>query len=553
MKRTDSDVIILGSGLAGSIAALCLQRHGLRVTLVDQGTHPRFALGESTTTPASLWLRVLAHTFRVPELLHIASAEAIMRFVAPTSGVKNNFGFAWHRAGAAKPERMWQAIIPQAFLAESEHGRQPANNEMHYFRQDVDAYLWSIALAEGAIGRPATVATDIDFDDRGVTVATKAGETLRAQFLIDASGHRSPVADRLGLRDAEPRMRTNSRSLFTHMIGVRHFEDTKIVPDTLAPWSQGTLHHFFDGGWVWVIPFDNHHQSTNRLCSVGLNLDNRRFPKPRGVSAEEEWQAFLADYPAVRAQFERAVAVRPWVDTGRLQYTSRDCIGDRFWLTSHAAGTVDALYSMGNINTFHTLAIGLPLIVRSFAEQTFRRERLQPLQLLSDRLFRLHDRIVYGNYVATRAPCLLQTWIALWSLTDTARIRRVLMPLVKYLRTGDARDLDLLAGDAASVVTGVGMQTGITDTDTVLDELDALCDIMQELEEGRAPVEEVDRRLREAIGSKSHYHIDLAVIEDVFARLPWAIAPLSRNGLRGHGTFFLTPTEMSTLGMDGSC
>lgn len=551
-NRTFADVVVLGSGLAGSTAALCLRKQGLDVVIIDRGTHPRFALGESTTTPSSLWLRLLAEKFDAPELLDIASAESITRAVGPTSGIKNNFGFLYHRSGSVKPESAWQAIIPQAFLAESELDQQAAYNEMHYFRQDVDAYLWSMALAAGAIGRSATEVTDIDFDSRGVTVATADGEVFRGQFLIDACGYRSPVARKLGLRDALPRMRTNSRALFTHMIGVEHFENTRLVPDSMAPWSQGTLHHFFDGGWLWVIPFDNHRDSTNRLCSVGLNLDNRRFPKPEGMSAEDEWRAFLADHPAIRRQFERATAVRPWVHTGRLQYSSSNCVGDRYWLTAHAAGAVDALYSMGNINTFQTVATGLSLILRSFSDGRFHHSRFRPLQQLTDNLLRLQDRIVYGSYVGFRDPRLLQTWIALWSTTDTARIRTILIPLVKYFRRGDPHELDFCIDDAATLVTGIGMNTGITDTETVLGELDDACDLMLDLEEGRATVDETVERLNGLVQGRPHFHIDLAVMEEAFAKLPWAYEPLARNSLRCYGNCFLTPDEMNTLGLNGT-
>ena len=43
------DVLILGSGLAGSLTAAILARHGAKVLLIDAAQHPRFAVGESTT------------------------------------------------------------------------------------------------------------------------------------------------------------------------------------------------------------------------------------------------------------------------------------------------------------------------------------------------------------------------------------------------------------------------------------------------------------------------------------------------------------------------
>ncbi|MEZ6194550.1 MAG: FAD-dependent oxidoreductase [Planctomycetota bacterium] len=545
---TRTDVVILGSGLAGSIAALCLRRRGFEVVLADQGTHPRFALGESTTTPASLWLRVLSRTFDVPELLNLASAEALTRNVAATSGIKNNFGYLYHPEGAARPSHAWQAIIPQAFLTDHGLDRMAPENEMHYFRQDVDAYLWASALRAGAVGRPAMQVAEMAIDDEGVRLRTEAGETIEARFVIDASGHRSPVARHLGLREETPRMRTHSRSLFTHMIGVRPYEDAKLVPDSMAAWSHGTLHHFFDGGWVWVIPFNNHPGSTNRLCSVGVNFDHRRFPRREGLSPEDEWREFLAAHPSIAVQFENATPVRPWIQTDRLQYSSRACVGNRFWMTAHSAGAVDALYSMGNINTFHTLAVALPLIASALEEDDLRRERLEPVERLTDALLRFQDRIVCGSYAGSRAPEMLRVWIALWSLTDTARIRKVLMPLVRHVRTGDPKDLADCLSDPADIVTGVGMQTGITDAATVLDELDGLCDIMAELEHEGSSLAEVSQRLNHAIESKERYGINLGEMDYAFSKIPWLFEPLARNGLRCHATCFLTPYEMQTLG-----
>ena len=41
-KVHECDVVILGSGLAGSISGAILARQGKSVALIDAGTHPRF-------------------------------------------------------------------------------------------------------------------------------------------------------------------------------------------------------------------------------------------------------------------------------------------------------------------------------------------------------------------------------------------------------------------------------------------------------------------------------------------------------------------------------
>ena len=63
-------------------------------------------------------------------------------------------------------------------------------------------------------------------------------------------------------------------------------------------YHKGTLHHCFERGWFWVIPFNNNPLSTNPLISVGLTIDPRRYPKP-DMSAEQEFNEFLNLYPSV--------------------------------------------------------------------------------------------------------------------------------------------------------------------------------------------------------------------------------------------------------------
>ena len=545
----DTDVLVLGSGLAGSIAALCLVRKGLRVMILERGTHPRFALGEATTTPSSLWLKVLAERFDAPELLHIASGEGLRRHVAPTSGVKSNFGFLYHEKGAETMARAWQAVIPQAEFSEEDIG-PPPSSEMHYFRQDVDAFLWSTALAAGAVGRDGTTVAELAFDDEGATAATTAGETIRCRFVVDASGYNSVVANALGLREHPPRMRANSRAIFTHMEGVKPYERVDEGPRPLAPWSQGTLHHFFNGGWMWVIPFGNYSGSKNTLCSVGLNFDNACFPKDAEYDAEQAWARFLAEYPSIAKQFSDAVPVRPWIATGRLQYSSSRCVGDRFWLTAHAAGTVDALFSMGNINIFQSLATGLRLVLEAFEHDRFSAEHFAPLQRLTDNLHRFQDRIVYGSYVGMRHPDLLELWFTLWGLTDTARVREVLKPIVRYARTGALADLTSYDACPEAVFTGFGHTTEVITAEEALDRLDEFCDVMRELEAGRASVPETRARLIEAMESDERFDMLIEQIRVGLGENPWLFEPLRRHGVKAYSTAFLTPDEVMGLGVN---
>ena len=54
------DVAILGTGIGGSILGCILAKNGLRVVMLEQQEHPRFAIGESTVPETTLLFRVLA-------------------------------------------------------------------------------------------------------------------------------------------------------------------------------------------------------------------------------------------------------------------------------------------------------------------------------------------------------------------------------------------------------------------------------------------------------------------------------------------------------------
>ena len=66
----------------------------------------------------------------------------------------------------------------------------------------------------------------------------------------------------------------------------------------------------FEGGWLWIIPFNNHPYSTNTLCSVGLQFDIDKHG-PAG-DPEEEFTRFLDEHPSVARHFESAARVREW-------------------------------------------------------------------------------------------------------------------------------------------------------------------------------------------------------------------------------------------------
>jgi FADH2 O2-dependent halogenase len=430
----DFDVAILGNGLSGSMTAAVLAKQGVSVVLIDGEVHPRFAVGESTIPHTSLLISLIAEKYGVPELDHLVYSKSLADHVCTTCGIKRSFGFVYHREG--------QPWDPREGL---QFGTS-AKDENHWFRQDIDAYLHNLAIHYGAVPRQRTKVTGLEIDDRGALLQTSSGEEIRARYLVDGTGHKSILADRLGLRENPTRLKHHSRTLFTHMVDVPPFDDAH-NPLPLS-YHKGTLHHCFERGWFWVIPFNNHERSTNPLISVGVTMDPRRYPKP-DISAEQEFQEFLQRYPSVAEQFANGKAVRPWVATGRLQYSSTRTTGPRYCLMSHAAGFVDPLFSRGMVNTVEVIYALLDPLLNALASDKFDDQAFAEVDRLQQRVLDYNDRLVNCAFISWADFDLWNAWLRVFGLGTFLAEFRLMNGLSDYTASHEEK---YLMGDTPNPV-----------------------------------------------------------------------------------------------------
>jgi FADH2 O2-dependent halogenase len=435
MSSNRYDVAILGSGIGGSMLAAIFARHGLSTLLLEGTTHPRFTIGESLIPETGVRLRILGEKYGVPEIGWLGSFHALRDNVSSNSGVKRSFSYMYHTAG--EPHRV-------------EHVNQlptltpPFGPDSHLFRQDTDAYLATLSVQYGATFRQQARIEDISFDKDVVVLRSSSGETFRADYLIDAAGMRSMVSDQLGLRDEVPRFRTDTRAMFTHMLGVKS-ADLLIDPPgghrMPSPLGQGTMHHVFDGGWIWVIPFNNHRDATNPLTSIGLMLDRRRHPDPQGTP-EQEFRRIVSGYPTVARHFAEATAIRPWLRSGRIQYSSAHLLGHRVLQLPHAANFVDPLYSSGM--SVLTVAVDLiaEAVLKAAAENDYATERFQHIEDVVNTGFDHYDMIVSRSFDAFASYDLWNAWNRNWMLGNMLGALGPLSLLVRYLRTKDRSYLE---------------------------------------------------------------------------------------------------------------
>ena len=486
MNQDRFDVAILGSGIAGSVLAAILGRQGFRVLLLEKGTHPRFAVGEAMQPQSSMLMWILGERFDVPEIQNISSTDRILQHVTKNCGVKKTFGFLYHEEGKRQDPNKAHLLIPPA---------TPLVSESHLFREDIDHYLVKAAIKYGAVYRDRTDVQDFSIAEDGVVLRTDKGEEIHARFLVDGTGHKSVVANKLGLRPAVASLRTQSRTIFTHMIGLRRYDDTLMPeerPGLSRGWYEGTLHHMIDGGWFWVIRFDNVPGSESKVTSVGLTLDMRKYPQ-RDIPPEQEFAEIVARYPSIATHLEGGIPIRPWVGTGRLQFTATDSAGPRCFLMSHAHGFIDALYSRGMINTFEQIHAFAPRLMQALRDDDFSPERFEYPRRLQEAMLRDNDRMVFNSFRAFGHYDTWNAWLRVWLANIIFGDLRMFRVCLKYLKTRDKAEFAALDGDPLPCSAPPGA-----------DPLEDLCDFSDRTfdrwEAGEIPAEEAAARIFELLG-----------------------------------------------------
>ncbi len=479
------DVAIIGSGMGGSTLACVLARQGLSVIVFEGGTHPRFTIGESMILETSEAMRALAEFYDVPELAYYSS-ENFYNYIGTSHGVKRHFSFVHHTSGQhVDARRSLQAVIPKL----------PYGHEIHIQRQDSDYLLTSVAISYGATVLMGTFIQDINVQPDGVEVVTNKSKTYQAEYIIDAGGMKSLLANKFNWHHRD--CLSHSRTIFTHMVDVPCFNNVSLSPQEFGhPYrlSEGTLHHIFKGGWLWIIPFNNHSQSTNPLCSVGLQLDPRLYPQRDDLTPEQEFIEFIQQFPDIHAQLKGARPVRDWMRIDRLQYSAHHIVADRFALLAHAAGFIDPLYSKGLYVTHASIFLAADLLLKAKQTGDYSAAAFAPLETMTLDYINMHDRLVASSFKAWHNFKLWNVYEVLWLLGAYLEYLRLITN--RYRANGDrAKYLELMKSHR---LAGGGFPLFFE----IQEKIDALIDAVNPEDEA-----DVDRVVTE--------------IKTQFARFPW--------------------------------
>ncbi len=341
------DLVVLGTGFAGSLLGMIGRRLGLSVLMLERGSHPRFAIGESTSPLANLLLEEIARTYDLPRLLPL-TAYGTWRTAYPelTVGLKRGFSFYHHPEGVANDPA--ESPDRQLLVAASPND---AVADTHWYRSEFDHFLVREAQQLGAEYRDRFDLKTLDRD--GLSVELKGSrqgqtETYRARFVVDASGPRGALARIHGWEESRFPDFPETEAIFAHFTGVGRFATQEHIAATGKlparppyPPDDAALHHIFPGGWIWVLRFNN------GITSAGAALD---ADLARELGAREPagaWRKLLDRMPAVREQFAGAEAVTPFIHAARLPYRCMSPVLEGAAVLPSAMAFVDPLLSTG--------------------------------------------------------------------------------------------------------------------------------------------------------------------------------------------------------------
>ena len=300
-------VVVIGAGPSGAIAAALLKRKGHDVLVIERQYFPRFSIGES----------LLSHCLDFVEeagMLDAVNAAGFQR--------KNGAAFAWgERYSAFDFGDTFSEGKPTTFQVQ---------------RADFDKLLADQAALQGVEIRYGQAIANVDFSlakpQLGVQREDGSEYRVEADFVLDASGYGRVLPRLLDLE--APSNFPVRQAVFTHIedrIDSPTFDREKILI---------TTHPTKRDVWFWTIPF------SGGRCSVGVVAAAEHF-EGRTDDLDACLRGFIDETPSLAGVLDNAVWDTPARTIGGYSANVKTLHGPGFALLGNAAEFLDPVFSSG--------------------------------------------------------------------------------------------------------------------------------------------------------------------------------------------------------------
>jgi flavin-dependent dehydrogenase len=305
MNTEKVDVLVIGAGPAGTVAASIVNKAGYKVKIVEKLKFPRFVIGESL----------------LPRCME-ALTEAGFVDAVKEKGFQEKFGAKFVKDGKVcdyffadqfTPGWTWTWQVP---------------------RGEFDKTLADTVEKMGVPVSYETTVTAIRFNgpDSVTTVENANGETteIAARFIIDGSGYGRVIPKLFNLD--RPSNLPPRKALFTHTVDLKRSMADEPNRITIVVHEPGV--------WIWIIPF------SNGITSLGFVGNPEFFENYKGTE-EEQLRALIAAQPYLSERFEHVEMVFPPRVLQSWSSTTDKFYGDGFVLTGNVTEFLDPVFSSG--------------------------------------------------------------------------------------------------------------------------------------------------------------------------------------------------------------
>ncbi|MBZ5858860.1 NAD(P)/FAD-dependent oxidoreductase [Flavihumibacter profundi] len=305
MNNIKTDVLVIGAGPSGTIAASIIKQAGYSVVIVEKLKFPRFVIGESL----------------LPRCME-ALEEAGFLEAVKARGFQEKNGAKFVKDG----------MVCDYFFADQ--FTSGWNWTWQVPRAEFDKTLADCCEAMGIPLYYETTVTGIDFSgsDSVTTVQDAAGNisTIEARYIVDGSGYGRVIPKLFNLD--KPSSLPSRRALFAHMRDDNRelaHEPNRITIVTHKP-----------AVWIWVIPF------SSGITSVGF-VGDPSFYKDFAGNDTEVFDTLIKKEPYLAERFTGAEKIfEPRVLESWSSSTEK-FYGDGFVLTGNVTEFLDPVFSSG--------------------------------------------------------------------------------------------------------------------------------------------------------------------------------------------------------------
>lgn len=335
------DVLIIGAGPSGSLAAAQLNQHGIHTLVVEKQQFPRFSIGESL----------------LPQLM-VFLENAGLREAVDEAGYQLKDGAAFRRRGQYSE-----------FNFEEKFSEGPGTT-YQVKRADFDKRLADTVAAKGVEIRylQEVMAMTEHADHALITVRDEQGKNyaIEAKFVLDASGYGRVLPRLLDLET--PSSFPPRSALFCHVrdhISAADYDRNKILI---------SVHPDNDKVWFWLIPF------SDGTASMGVVGYPALFDAMPGDNLEK-LMACVAAEPDLARLLSAAEVITDIRQLQGFAASVKSLYGDRFALLGNAGEFLDPVFSSGVTIAFKSAELATTLLVRQLQGETidWQKEYSEPL------------------------------------------------------------------------------------------------------------------------------------------------------------------------------